>query len=102
MSTLKTAEAIQAQIDQVTAESVNFIGRIEKDLAAAKEQRLTEGYQLELETKIAQSKAAYGAILNRLDDDLSTAKETEIRDAAQKQEKQARAAAEVKEQIKAQ
>src|SRR5687767_13305078 len=104
MSTLnapKTASDIQAHIDAITSEAANFVGRLERDLATAQEQRFTKEYQSQLETQISQARASYEGMLNRLEEELTTARLTEIRAAAEKQAEQTRTAAETKEQIKA-
>lgn len=105
MSTLnapKTASDIQAHIDAITSEAASFVGRLERDLATAQEQRFTKEYQLELETQISQARASYDGMLNRLEGELTTVRAAEIRATAEKQAEQTRTAAETKEQIKAQ
>ena len=98
--TIRSSKDIEAAKDNITIEAANFIGDLERKLENAKTQRLTEGHQKELETQIAQARAMYDGVLNRLEGEFNTARETEIRAEAIKESRIKANAAQEKESMK--
>ena len=98
--TIRSSKDIEAEKDGVTIEAANFIGGLKRELETAKTERLTESHQKELETKITQAQAMYDGILNRLEGELNTARETEIRAEAIKESRIKANAAQEKESMK--
>lgn len=100
--TLRTVEQIEADKAGIQSNSDAFIQGLERELETAKSQRMTEPYQQKLNTEIAQARSTYGAMLDRLEGELTVAKEAEARAALVKQREIEQTAAQTKEVLKAQ
>ena len=98
----QNSKTIAATISVITRESETFIGKLEKELATAQGQRLTEQKQQELVSKIEQARATYNAILADKRVQLEAAQTAEAT-ALQKADKEIKAnAASVKDAMKEQ
>jgi hypothetical protein len=97
---MKTKDQIETEREKITAESVQFISRLEKQLELAQSQRLTDDFKSALKVQISQARASYDGILDRLDIEFAAALERETLEKAEKQAKQIALASQTREELK--